>query len=175
MEQYLRKEKEILELTNSDFNDHKKVVTNWYSVKDGVIASHNKLVNAMGLNPDYLILSRYETETPKRRITVYFNNLVTVVPYIPFGNWKLFDNTSQFGRHKYYTVQDSIGITRTIPLTEYIPYVPNYLQPYLKYISFEAYDKSESRDTQKAFDDDSKPVEIILECGKSYLISVKNK
>jgi hypothetical protein len=175
MEQYLSKEKEILELTESDFFDHKKVVTNWYSVKNGVVTEHNKLVNAMGLEPDYLILSRYERDEPKRRITVYFNNQVAVVPYIPFGQWRLFDNTEQYGRHKYFTLQDPTGVIRTISLTEYLPYIPIHIKPYLEHQSFEAYDSSNSKDNTGNEKVEKKLEEITLEPGKSYVISIKEK
>lgn len=140
MEQYLKKEKDILELTNSDFYNLQKVVTNWFSVKQDKITAHNKLVNAMAVHPDYIILSRHETDQPKRRITVYFNHEVLVVPFIPFGSWKLFDNTTQHDRHKYFTLQDPMGEIRTVPLTEYIPYLPNYLKDYVQQPSFQAYD-----------------------------------
>lgn len=175
MEQYLQREKELLELTNADFYNLQMVVTNWYSVKNEQIVAHNKLVNAMAVQPDYLILSRYETDQPKRRITVYFNREVQVVPFIPFGEWKLFDNTEAFGRHKYYTVQDPTGVTRTIALTEHIPYIYNYLKHYLKYSSFATYDKSENKEEPNAVAAESSPIEIILEPGKSYLVHIKEK
>jgi hypothetical protein len=172
MEQYLKKEKELLECTDSDFFDHRKVITHWYSVKDEVINKHNKLVNAIGVQPQYLILSRYETEHPGRRITVYFNNQVAVIPFIPFGEWKLFDNTEQFGRHKYYTVQDPTGILKTISLTEYIPYIPQYLKPYLKFGSFEEFEKSGHQGVREAVQEEKKPIEISLKPGENYLISI---
>jgi hypothetical protein len=173
MEQYLHKEKELLELTESDFFDHKKVVTNWYSVKNGIVTEHNKLVNAMGLDPDYLILYRFEKDEPKRRISIYFNNQVVIVPYIPFGQWKLFDNIEQYGRHKYFNVQDPTGIMRIIPLTEYIPYISTHLKPYLLHSSFAAYDMNKSKTIPDDERVESKPSEITLEQGKTYLISIK--
>lgn len=175
MEQYLKKEKEILEQNNSDFFDNTKVVTEWYSVREGVILQHNKLIHAMGLQPEYIILYRFETDVPKRRISIYFNHLLEAVPFIPFGEWRLYDNIEQFKRYKYYNVQDPTGVIKTISLTEYIPYIPIHLKNYLKYDSFEAYGKSSNKDKSDAVDDESKPVELILEPGKNYLISVKNK
>jgi hypothetical protein len=141
MDQYLKKEKEILEITNSDFFDLQKVKTNWYSVKENVINKHNKLVHAMSVNPEYLILSRYETELPKRRITVYFNNKAEVVRYIPFGLWKLYDCTDQHGFYKYYTLEDPTGAIRNISLTDYIPYLPKHLKKYVEQDSFESFDR----------------------------------
>ena len=175
MEQCLKREKEILELTNSDFYNLQKVVTSWFSVKHDQITAHNKLVNAMAINPDFLILSRHETEIPKRRTTVYFNQKVEVIPYIPFGDWKLFDNTEQFGRYKSYTLQDPTDVIRTVQLTEYIPYLPNHLNPYLQYTSFEAYDKRENQNKISDNEKETKPEEITLEAGKSYLISIQAK
>ena len=172
MEQHLKKEKELLEWTDSDFFDHRKVITHWYSIKDEVITKHNKLVNAIGVQPQYLILSRYETEHPGRRITVYFNNQVAVIPFIPFGQWKLFDNTEQFGRHKYYTVQDPIGVLKTISLTEYIPYIPLHLKPYLKFGSFEEFDNSSTPEEGDALVEEKKPIEISLKPGENCLISI---
>jgi|GEM_PF-2257984 hypothetical protein len=175
MDQYLKKEKEILEITNSDFFDLQKVKTNWYSVKGGVINKHNKLVHAMSLNPEYLILSRYETELPKRRITVYFNDTAEVVRYIPFGKWKLFDCTEQFGVYKYYTLEDPTGILRSVSLTDYIPYIPKHLKKYIEYDSFKSYDLTTKNGSIKTQLTENEPVEIILEPNKSYLITVKSK
>lgn len=172
MEQYLKKEKEILEWTDSDFFDHRKVVTHWYSVKNEVITKHNKLLNAMGVQPQFLILNRYETESPGRRITVYFNHQVAVIPFIPFGDWKVFDNTEQFGRHKYFNVQDPKGVFKTISLTEYIPYIPLHLKPYLQFDSFEAFEKSSRPVGGEPVEEEKKPIEISLKPGENYLISI---
>lgn len=172
MEQYLTKEKELLEWTDSDFFDHGKVTTHWYSIKDEAITKHNKLVNAMGVHPQFLILNRYETESPGRRITVYFNQQVAVIPFIPFGNWKLFDNTEKYGRHKYFNVQDPTGILKTISLTEYIPYIPLHLKPYLQFDSFELFEKSSSLEGADELEEEKKPIEISLKPGENCLISI---
>lgn len=142
MEKYLKREKELLELTNSDFYNLQKVVTNWFSIKNEQITAHNKLVNAMAVHPDFIILSRFETDQPKRRITVYFDHNIEVVPFIPFGGWKLFDNTIQHDRHKYFTLEDTQGEIRTVALTEYIPYLPSYLNEYTQFPSFKEYDNN---------------------------------
>lgn len=172
MEHYLVKEKELLEWTDSDFFDQRKVITNWFSIKDDVITKHNKLVNAMGVQPQYLILRRIETDQPGRRITVYFNNQVDVIAFIPFGGWKLFDNTEQFGRHKYFNVQDSTGILKTISLTEYFPYIPLHLEPYLQFDSFEAFERSNRLGSEEVLEEEKKPLEISLKPGENYLISI---
>jgi hypothetical protein len=139
MEKYLQKEETLIKQTNFFFENSKKVITHWYSVLNGKIYPHPRLINAVMHKPDYLIFERYDDSHNPILVTIYYDMDLNPIPYLPFEKWKLYENRSAFGRRKYFLLEDPVGIKNEVKLSDYFPSVPGALEPYIKFNSFEEF------------------------------------
>lgn len=142
MEKYLQKEEELIKQTDYFFSKSKKVYTSWYSVIDGEIYEHSRLINAILSNPNYLIFERFDDEANPNLVTIYYDIQLNVIPYLNFNSWKLYQNTASWGKRKYFLLEDPIGVKKSIALSEYFPAVPGYLRNFTKYNSFSEFQNS---------------------------------
>ncbi len=143
MIQYLLKEKELLEVTDYNFTISDRKSFKWFSMKSGEITEHLHLIHAMAENPQCLIFRRNDTVIANKFLTIYFDSDLQVISYLPFNNWRLHDNISSFGKYKYFNLEDPKGIKKSVALTEYYPYLPLHLKPYIICRSFEEYESME--------------------------------
>jgi len=142
MEKYLQKEEELIKQTDYFFSKSKKVYTSWYSVINGEIYEHSRLINAILSNPNYLIFERFDDEDNPNLVTIYYDVQLNVIPYLDFYSWKLYQNTASWGKRKYFLLEDPIGEKKSIALSEYFPAVPGYLRNFTKYKSFSEFQNS---------------------------------
>lgn len=148
MDSYLlQKEEELQKLTDYLFVKSDKIYSHWYSVVDEEIFEHSRLLNTMEHYPEYIIYERYDNSHNPILVTIYYNRFFNVIHFIPFGSWKLYENTSSFGKKKFFIVEDPTGVKRRVGLTEYFPYVPGYLRNYTQYGSFDEFDRNQDPDT----------------------------
>jgi hypothetical protein len=136
MEKYLVKEEELIIQTNTYFSKSNTVYTHWHSVIEGEIYEHSRLINAIMMDPEYLIFERYDDSPNPILVTIYYDKNLNTIPFIPFGKWKLFQNTAAWGKRKYFLVEDPSGEKRSVGLSEHFPSVPGYLRNFTEYQSF---------------------------------------
>jgi len=139
MEKYLLIEDKIIQSSNFLFKEPDKTEIEFFSLKNNKIDQHRHLINAMLLFPEYIIFKRQESR--EKVIVLYYDKEAELTPYIPFNNWRLYDNIPQFKRNKDFNLEDPYGIRKVVQLTEYIPYLPKYLGAYINCRSFEEYEK----------------------------------
>ena len=142
MEKYLQKEEELIKQTEYFFSKSKKVYTSWYSVIDGEIYEHSRLINAMLNHPDFLIFERYDDEYNPTLVTIYYDVKLNVIPFLNFNSWKLYQNTSAYGKRKHFLLEDPIGVKKSVALSEYFPSVPGYLRNFTEYDSLSEFNIS---------------------------------
>lgn len=172
--EYLAKESELIVKSDFIFKDCKKIITNWFALKNGKITEHRSLANAMQLRPEYLILERKGDYINAPKLTLYYDKDLNDSAYLPFDNWKLYDSKPYFNGKQRFYLEDPLQVRKDIDLGIYFPNVPAAIQKYLKFESFEDYAANQSsqlnieKDTQEF-----EPIVIKLESGSSYTITIQ--
>jgi hypothetical protein len=62
------------------------------------------------------------------------------VEYIPFGKWKLYAPSPDWGKNDKYFVEDAAGDKRKITLSKHPEQIPKYLKEYIDVNTFKEYE-----------------------------------